>query len=289
MSRTGIIFAYFFSSCAIGCLAAYPLSLIIDVEFAKIVSRGILVCAVLLFYPTYKLLSIKSLNYLGFPQNNKTNTFFIAWIIGISSLLPITIYFLLCNYRYWEPVASTDYVAPLMTIVMAIVSGLIVALIEETLFRGLLQTELSRALNSVLAIAVVSFIYASVHFLEVPKTAAAESIGWASGFGVFLSSFAQLGQPAIIWDSWLALFTAGVFLSVIRLRTDNIIWCIGIHAAWVAHIKIVKAFTDRNPDAPCSVMAGQYDKYIGELSTVWIVFLLIAWLAFSRRRTTSNR
>lgn len=284
MSRTGIVFAYFFSSCAIGCLAAYPLSLIIDVEFSKIVSRGILVCAVLLFYPAYKLLRIKNLDYLGFPQNNKTNTLLIAWIIGITSLLPITIYFLLCNYRYWQPAVSADYLALIMTIVMAIVSGLIVALIEETLFRGLLQTELSRVLNSALAIAAVSFIYASVHFLDAPKTSAAESINWASGFRVFFSSFTQLGQPAIIWDSWLALFTAGVFLSAIRLRTDNIIWCIGIHAAWVAHIKVVKAFTDRNPDAPCSVMAGQYDKYIGELSTLWIVVLLIAWLVISRKR-----
>ena len=289
MSRTGIIFAYFFGSCAIGCLAAYPASLIIDIEFSKIVSRGILILAVLLFYPAYRLLNIKNPEYLGFPPHNKCNTLFIAWIIGVAILIPLTFYFLLCGYREWEPVFLAGYTGPLTTIASAIVSGLIIALIEETLFRGLLQSELTRALNSLLAIILVSFLYASVHFLEAPEVSSVETVGWSSGFKVFFSSFTQLSQPIYIWDSWLALFAAGVFLSVIRLRSRNLIWCIGIHAGWVAHIKVIKAFTDRNVDASCGVMTGTYDKYIGELSTIWLVILLIVWLVIDiRRKKTSG-
>lgn len=288
MSRAVIIFGYIFGSCAIACLLAYPISLIVDAEFTKIVSRGVLVSAVLLFYPAYKLLNIKSPEYLGFLPGNSSRTLIAAWLIGVVTLLPLTVYFLLCGYRIWEPVTTAGVLAPVGTIVLAIVAGLVVALIEETLFRGLLQTELNAATNAVLAIIFVSFLYASVHFLEAPDFYNQQTPDWSTGFKVFLSSFSQLGQPHIIWDSWLALFTAGVFLSVVRLRTNNIFWCIGIHAGWVAHIKIVKAFSGRDTDAPCNTLTGAYDKYIGELSTAWIIFLLLIWWIARSRNTSIN-
>lgn len=288
MSRAVIIFGYIFGSCAIACLLAYPISLIVDAEFTKIVSRGVLVSAVLLFYPAYKLLNIKNPEFLGFLPGNPSSTLITAWLIGVASLLPLTAYFLLCGYRIWEPATTIGWLAPALTIGLAIIAGLVVALIEETLFRGLLQTELSAATNAVFATILVSFLYASAHFLEAPDFYNQQTPDWTTGFNVFLSSFSQLGQPHIIWDSWLALFTAGVFLSVVRLRTNNIFWCIGIHAGWVAQIKIVKAFTGRNTDAPCNILTGDYDKYIGELSTIWIIFLLIIWWALRSRNTASS-
>ena len=288
MSRAGIILVYIFGSCAIACLLAYPVSLILDAELDKIVSRGILVCAVLLFYPAYKLLNIKSPEYLGFYSRGKSETLVRAWLIGITMLIPLSVFFLLCGYREWEPVA-VDILTPVATIVRAIVAGVIIALIEETLFRGLLQTELSNAIRPALAIALVSFLYASVHFLEVPDNVIPQTPDWTAGFSIFFSSFTQLGQITAIWDSWMALFTAGIFLSVIRQRTDNIFWCIGIHAGWVTHVKVVKAFTDRNNDASCGALVGTYDKFIGELSTAWILFLLIVWATMILRQSTSNK
>ncbi len=287
MSRIGIIFVYIFGSCAAGCLLAYPASLIIDAEFDKIVSRGILISAVLLFYPAYKLLNIKSPVYLGFSPHHRSSTVVRGWLIGIVILVPLTVFYLLCGYREWEPLAGS-LTAPVLTILLAIISGLVIALIEETLFRGLMQTEFANALPTVLAIVIVNFLYASVHFLEASDIANSQP-NWTTGFSVFISAFSPLGQPAAIWDSWLALFTAGIFLSVIRLNTDNLFWCIGIHAGWVAHIKIIKAFTDRNADAPCGTLTGEYDKFIGELSSIWILALLVIWGLFIYRRSKLNR
>ena len=288
MSRIGIILVYIFSSCAIGCLLAYPVSLIIDAEFDKIVSRGILIAAVLLFYPTYKLLGIKNLEYLGFSPQNRISTIVCAWLIGIATLLPLTVFYLLCGYREWEP-ATSSFIALGITILLAIASGLVVALIEETIFRGLMQTEFANALSTVFAIMIVNFLYASVHFLEVSDITNAQPLNWTTGFSIFLSSFSPLSQPAAIWDSWLALFTAGIFLSVIRLNTKNLFWCIGIHAGWVAHIKVVKALTDRNSNAPCGNLTGEYDKFIGELSTIWIIALLLIWSGIIYRRSNLHK
>ena len=286
MIRIGILIAYFFGSCAIGCLAAYPLHLVIESDFDKIVSRTILVCAVLLFYPTFKVLKITNWEYLGFTDLHWRNTLSNAWLFGIASLLPLTVYFLWCNFRIWETLPTDGFLSPLLLVLKAIVSGFIIALIEETLFRGLLQSVLSSILKPIVAIILVCFIYSSVHFLEPPDSNLTAPIHWDSGFNLFFSSFSLLGQPNLIWDSWIALFAAGFFLCVVRLLSNNIFWCIGIHAGWVAHIKVFKAFTGRNTDASCSTLVGTYDKYIGELSTVWIIALLIAWILY--RSATKN-
>ena len=288
MARIGIVIAYFFSSCGIGCLLAYPIHLVSDFEFERIVSRGILLTAVLLLYPTCKLLHINNLELLGFAATAKTKPIIKSWLLGVGMLLPLTIFFLICGYRFWEPLTTAGYLSPIMIIMGAILSGLIIALIEETLFRGLLQTELSNVLNAVLAILLVNFIYASAHFLQAPDSHSMQSIHWYSGFTLFFASFSALGQPLLIWDSWLALFTAGIFLSAVRVRSNNLIWCIGIHAGWVAHIKVIKAFTDRNSDAPCNFLVGQYDKFIGELSTIWIVLLLMIWFSYKQLRSSTR-
>ena len=282
MSRIGIVIAYFFGSCVLGCLAAYPLHSIIETDFDKIVSRAILVSAVLLFYPTIKVLKITNWEYLGFTDIRWRNTLTSSWLFGIISLLPLTVYFMWCGYRGWEPLFNEGFLSPFTIILNAIISGLIVALIEETLFRGLLQSVFSFVLKPIIAIFLTCFLYSSVHFLEIPDGYVTEPAQWSSGFSVFFSSFTLLAQPSLIWDSWLALFAAGLFLSLTRLFTNNIFWCIGIHAGWVAHIKIIKAFTDRNTEASCGALVGTYDNYIGELSTAWIILLLISWILYRK-------
>ena len=288
MSRVGIVLVYIFGSCAIACLLAYPIALVIDADFERIVSRTILVVIVLLFWPAYRVLNVKNLAYLGFPADNRCSVLFQAWLLGVAILLPLSAYYLFCGFRVWEPLAG-NLSGPALTILLALFAGLLIGFIEETLFRGLLQTEFCRVFHPMLAIALVNFLYACVHFLEVTESSHAQALDWTSGFRLFFAAFAPLSQPLAIWDSWLALFTAGIFLSVVVHSTRNIYWCIGIHAGWVAHIKIVKAFTDRNSDAPCSVVAGDYDKFIGELSTVWIVLLLIGWATLRYRRANANK
>ena len=287
MSRIGILITYIIGSAVLASLIAYPVHLALEVEFERIVSRSILIFLVLLFYPTCRLLNIDLVRSLGFPRSGRSETALKAWLIGVLSLVPISIFFLNCGYRLWEPFSSHDLLSPLITILSAIVAGLIIGVIEETLFRGLLQTELANAFNTTTSIFLVCFIYSCVHFLEAQEAINPEHIRWNSGLAMLVSSFSPLGQPFAIWDSWLALFTAGLFLSLIRLRTNNILWCIGIHAGWVAHIKVYKAFTDRDSGATCAVLAGNYDRYIGELSIIWISLLLLVWTVYHLR--TRNR
>lgn len=282
-SRLLVLFGYFVSFCVLGCLLAYPAYQIFDTSFERALSRSILVCAVLLFYPALKLLKLPDFSSIGFPTSSFKTHLFKAWSIGILMLLPISIFFIECGYRIWEPLAAAPYLSPFLTIISAVIAGCIIGLIEETLFRGLMQTVLAKNIGIIVTLVCVNFIYSSVHFLTIPEDTVVTTMQWYSGFSMFLAAFTPLTYVSEIWDSWLALFAAGVLLSIVRIRTNNLLWCIGIHAGWVTHIKIFKAFTDRDSDANCVWLTGSYDRYVGELSLIWIVLILLCWWVIAKR------
>ena len=88
-------------------------------------------------------------------------------------------------------------------------------LIEETLFRGLIQSQLSKVFNIVLVVVIVNVIYASVHFLQVPDSVGTFSDRLVySGFIILRAAFANLANYELFADAWLALLLAGIFLSV---------------------------------------------------------------------------
>lgn len=285
-SRLFILVFYLISACFLGCLIAYPIYSISTLDFDRALSRSILVCVVLLFYPTYKSLRFNSSAELGLVKYRRMKTTCYAWLVGIVMLMPLTIFYFSCGFRVLEPLHEQSLVFATAAIALAILSGLIIGLVEETLFRGFIQTSLINNYSPMISLLLVNLIYSSVHFLEAPELSASDNIYWYSGFSLFLSAFKPLLSLHQGWDSWLALFMAGIFLSVIRLRTNNLFWCIGLHAGWVAHIKIVKTFTDKDSSAGCKQWAGNYDNYIGELSILWISFILVSWWFFTRKEPT---
>ena len=286
MSRLIVLLIYVFSLFFAGCLLAYPAHLIIDIDFERIVSRSVLLCAVVLFYPTLKALKIKNLGEIGWSTQSPTSTLCKAWGLGVVMLFPISLFYIVCGFRFWEPLAPS-LLGPTITIITAIISGLLVGLIEETILRGFLQSQLNKVMTVVLSVIIVNLIYSTVHFLEPADTFTLTSVHWYSGYTVLAAAFSSLLQFELFWDSWLALFLAGVFLSVVRIKS-NLIWCIGIHAGWVAHLKVFKSFTDRNNEAPCMAYASDYDNYTGEFTAIWLTCLLVIWgiIELMRRRQT---
>ena len=282
MTKVSIIFGYLLSICVLACIFAYPLYLVTGAELESLVSRTILVNAVILFYPLCLLLKIHDFSSLGFPPSPILSTLTKSLIAGFLMLAPISLFFIFCGYRFWEG-SSGSLLSLLITIVSALISGILIGIIEETLFRGLIQSQLSKALNIIWAVLIVNLIYSSAHFLQVPDSISHSQVHWYSGFITLKDAFSNLANFNLFADSWIALLLAGIFLSIVKIRSNNLWWCIGIHAGWVMHIKLIKAFTERNIDAECSWLASDYDKYIGELSAIWILIVLAGWLIISKK------
>ncbi|RYZ64714.1 MAG: CPBP family intramembrane metalloprotease, partial [Proteobacteria bacterium] len=82
----------------------------------------------------------------------------------------------------------------------ALLTGVTVALLEESFFRGAMQGAMTRRGAYGLALFGVPVIYAMVHFVgrggaRVPP----EAVTWESGFTVLRSYFSAFERPAEIW------------------------------------------------------------------------------------------
>jgi len=121
-----------------------------------------------------------------------------------------------------------------------------------------------------------------VHFIRPAELPAGIELDLATSLAMLGGGLAGLGEVATIHDSFLALLVAGVFLSMVRERTGNICWVIGIHAGWVLVIKLTKLLTDTATSEGLSPWIGHYDRVTGWLAAIWLA--LVAGLYWYRSR-----
>lgn len=171
-----------------------------------------------------------------------------------------------------------------MTALKALGIGLVVAIIEETIFRGVLFAALRKAAGTLSAVAISSFYFALLHFLRSDLKPAAADVDWTTGFRIVGDALATL--PTLDPSSFLALFLAAVFLAWIRVAFPlGLGYCIGIHAGWVCVIKTTKAATNGVPNGYWSFLTGSYDGMIGYLTAAWMSALIVLLVIRIRRRS----
>jgi membrane protease YdiL (CAAX protease family) len=126
----------------------------------------------------------------------------------------------------------------------ALPSSIMVSLVEEVLFRGILLGIFLRAMRPAAAIITVSFFFAFVHFLEPPLGAAVEDPEALDAGFVFLGHIlARFGDPLSMVGKFFMLLSLGVVLGVARWRTASLWLPIGLHAGWVFCYQVFKSAT----------------------------------------------
>lgn len=136
----------------------------------------------------------------------------------------------------------------------ALPRSVVVSVIEEILFRGVLLGIFLRAMRPVPAIASLSLLFAFVHFLQPPEGAAVsdpEAAG--AGFellGLILQRFAD---PLDFVSRFLVLTAVAVVLAVARYRTASLWLPMGLHAGWVFAYGVFKEASWAMPDVPESL------------------------------------
>jgi CAAX protease family protein len=158
-------------------------------------------------------------------------------------------------------------------------AGFGVALVEETFFRGGLQSALSRiALGA--GIWISAFVYALAHLLD--DDANIGEVSWLSGFQVLAAALMALAEPDI-YGALVTLFLVGLVLAFIRQYMGHIYLCIGLHAGWVAVIQWTREAYDLNRGHPLVwVVSESYDGIIGYLAALMLTVVLAIcslWLA----------
>ena len=151
----------------------------------------------------------------------------------------------------------------------ALLTGVSVALLEETFFRGAMQGAMSRRGAFGLALFGVPVVYATVHFLGETVRVPNEQVTWLSGFTVLRSFFGAFSEPAQVWDAFIALYFVGLLLGLVRRRWGDVAVCIGMHAGFVAIIALLRKNSIAHETAPWSFLSGSWDGLLG----LWIALV----------------
>ena len=202
-------------------------------------------------------------------------------VMGVASAGVGAAFLLLTHLRVmatdFEPTAL--YLAHVAAAGLA--SGVAVALIEETVMRGAMHTAIERESGPWMAAFCTAPLFAVLHFFAKVRIPA-DAVTWDSGFDLLVRSFAPLGHPALVLDSFMSWLLVGLILSLTRVLTGNIAVAIGLHAGWVVVLRMLQQSTAPG-DAPAfSAWVGRFDGLLGYWLLPWGAAIAAAlWLSRS--------
>lgn len=288
-------FALFVALLAAALIAAaaltYPAWLLVGTVSVEPVHRvmnrlAMLIALVGLVVLTRRLrLSHRSALGYGVPRGEFLRQLGLGWAAGVGLMLPLVALLLVFDVRQIKPGLDGDLPA---MILQGLLSGLVVAFIEETFFRGVLFTAVARSGGARAAIIAPSILYAALHFLGGKLRVPPEEVSWEHGFHVLSRLFERYAQPLAFIDSFLALVTLGILLAFVRLRTGAIAACIGLHAAGVCTIFILRDTTVVNSGAKLAGIVGTYDGVIGWAALAWFAVIVVAYSQLYQPQLSSD-
>jgi membrane protease YdiL (CAAX protease family) len=216
-------------------------------------------------------------------------------VIGIATAGVGAAFLLSTGLRIQDPqfVLSASSLARIVAVGAA--SGVGVALIEETVFRGAMHTAIEREAGAWTAALCTAPLFAVLHFFAKARIPA-DQVGWGSGFELLRLSFAPLVHPALVFDSFLSWCLIGLILSMTRALTGNIAVAIGLHAGWVVVLRMLQQSTLGGDSPRYAAWVGRFDGLLGYWLLPWGVAIAGAlwltresWVIYARSMSRSSR
>jgi membrane protease YdiL (CAAX protease family) len=162
----------------------------------------------------------------------------------------------------------------------ALVAALLVPPAEETIFRGFLQTEISRRLGLRAGWIVAAIIFALAHFIKVPAEPGHPPVHVWSGVTAVGQAFMPVLQGDFLCGRGLNLLLIGLILGGIFWRTGMLWINYGLHGGWIVAMLLASGLT--RPAPTVSVWTGG-DLLSSPLTSLVLVLLgFWLWLFFRR-------
>ncbi len=273
---------------ALACVVSYFIVLGFGefVEFRKLISKSTQVFLILSIFPIsyYLKLTKAELGFASLPVFLKQLA--LGFGLGFITLMPVFIilYLLGVNVLDDTQIWTTGFV--LKNLMISLLLALLISLIEEPLFRGLLLVSLQKKLPVISAIMISASYYAALHFLNSNTNIAAQDLKLYSGFTLLTEAFTNLLNPTI-FSAFLALLMVGIFLGVLRTQVKSSLgFCIGCHTCWVWQIKMNKKLFNTDFNSEYHYLVSSYDGVIGPLVTGWLLLAVISYFIVRQLKRT---
>lgn len=279
--RATIIFCLFVMlAFLVGAVLAYPLKIMLDpllsLEYRKYLTYATLISGLIIsgmYLWMYNLLSFKAFGFSGKP-NKFLNSMLNGFAYGVVIMLIIEVLLFLLDIHELDTNRSITTSSVSLVIIKALVAGLLIGLVEESIFRGALFTGLYKQTGAVITVFFSSLVYSAVHFIRYREVPPDIDIGWFAGLQMMPAAFRRF-QHWSITDYFLTLFIFGVLLGLLRLKHRSIAACIGVHAGIVMLIKLADYFTNRTHNSDYDYLVSQYNSTFGWISFVVILLFTI--------------
>jgi membrane protease YdiL (CAAX protease family) len=211
--------------------------------FPRYVNRCLLGLALIGLWPLVKNLDLKSAQDLGIVRpRGQLKKLGAGFLLGLVSLAIIAALAFAFDARHLNPKLSGGQIAH--KLLSAAGTAVVIATLEEILFRGALFGALRKVFHWIFALLISSVIYALVHYLETAKTTG--TVTWLSGLQLLPIMFGNMANLHAVIPGFFNLTLAGILLGWAYQRTGNLYFSIGLHAGWIFWIKayaIVSALT----------------------------------------------
>ncbi|HIG65390.1 MAG TPA: CPBP family intramembrane metalloprotease [Methyloprofundus sp.] len=264
------------------CFIGYGIYIGLDgaIELSKIISKFTQVLLVLSIYPVMRWLKI-SASDMGFvPVKAFLKQMLGGMVLGLMTLLPV----LLLSYALGiieidvGKVWSLDKLA--VSLLVAFLLALLISLLEEPMFRGVLISAYVKRLGINATIFVSSFYYAALHFIKTKTSIPFAQADLSDSFMLLFQAVQHALNPEHLGAFW-ALFMVGFFLAVMRTHLKlSLAWVIGCHTAWVWQIKMAHKITEVNHGSELLYLISPYDGVIGPMVAIWLTVVLCVYLGY---------
>lgn len=231
--------------------------------FHRFLDRSLLGMAVLGLWPLLRTAGMASGKEIGiFKKKHAFTDLFRGFAVGWVSLAGAAL--LSCLFGVRVLTFSHDLGHGLLAATM---TAIIVAVLEEVLFRGALFGILRKAMPWPAALVISSAIYSLAHFIAKADWGA--PVQWSSGLAL-LRAMMMLHPPFV--PAFFTLFVAGLILGLAYQLSGALFFSIGLHAGWIFWLKALRLVS--TGIGPRQAFWGSDNLVDGWLSFMILLFLL---------------
>ena len=249
--------------------------------FRRIFNRVFLGSEIFCFVLFWRRLKLEAPWKVYFKVQHFRKEFWHWFLVAVITMAILTALQYLAGFRDYRPRSFSYLLSKGST---ALLSALLVAFIEEIIFRGLLLTALRARYKTVIAVIITSLIFAGLHifsldhFIQGIKKAVGdfngtEPLAGLYHLGLFLKPITDF--KAVV-PGFIGLFVCSLMLCTVTVRNGSLWSAIASHFGWVFTIKITGRVLAYNKDF-AATSSWQWllgEKFVATSVLGWIFVLI---------------
>ncbi|HOE11952.1 MAG TPA: CPBP family intramembrane metalloprotease [bacterium] len=250
-------------------------------DAAKVFRRLVVVMFLAGLYLWRRRLAIPPASEIGLRRHSSWKGNLIAGIwMGVLGLALLQSAALAAGHRILEPDRVLTLSSVLVALIKSLCTAVVVGILEEIVFRGLLFHAFLRWTRQSVAVIGTSLIFAALHYFRTGHSEIPRNSLWVGPLAAWelLKGWWERFQ---LFPDFTGLVLISIVLCVSVLLSRDIYMAIGLHTGWVFVIQFSKRICDR-ADNISPLLFGGSQLYDG-LITVVLLVAMIPFLHLSFR------